>query len=344
METPAGSRIRAGDPVARARGAPQARGPASRRARRAQRAVDSRAARCSTTSGSRASRALFTRRPLVARIVVEADARAVPSARALDEAPASAGSRATCTLGPAPERARRDPLAGRRRRIAVILSGGGARGAYEVGVLCYIFDELTRMRGAPPQIDILCGTSVGAINALLPRGAPRRPGARHAAARRPLERSRARRRARLWRAAAGRARVAARRRRTGAASSTCDRWPSSSQREISWRAVARCLRHGHLSALSVSCTEVSPGRTVVFMQTAPERHAPTTAPPRTLYPRGTDRPPARARVARRSRSSSRPFASTTSSTSTAASGRTRPSRPRCASARPTSSPSASRAR
>ena len=52
-----------------------------------------------------------------------------------------------------------------RRRIAMILSGGGARGAYEVGVLRYIFDDLTRMRGAPPRLDILSGTSVGAINA-----------------------------------------------------------------------------------------------------------------------------------------------------------------------------------
>src|SRR5258708_19530254 len=46
----------------------------------------------------------------------------------------------------------------------MILSGGGARGAYEVGVLWYIFDVLTRILGAPPRIDILCGTRVGAIN------------------------------------------------------------------------------------------------------------------------------------------------------------------------------------
>src|SRR5215510_12686107 len=52
-----------------------------------------------------------------------------------------------------------------KRRIAMILSGGGARGAYEVGTLWYIFDDLTRQRGAPPRLDILCGTSVGAINA-----------------------------------------------------------------------------------------------------------------------------------------------------------------------------------
>ena len=56
-------------------------------------------------------------------------------------------------------------ISGARRRTAMILSGGGARGAYEVGVLWYIFDDLSRMRGGPPKIDVLCGTSVGAINA-----------------------------------------------------------------------------------------------------------------------------------------------------------------------------------
>ncbi|RZL96974.1 MAG: hypothetical protein EOP73_26660 [Variovorax sp.] len=53
----------------------------------------------------------------------------------------------------------------RPRRTAFILSGGGARGAYEVGVLWYVFDELVRLRrGIPPRVDIVSGTSVGAIN------------------------------------------------------------------------------------------------------------------------------------------------------------------------------------
>jgi len=55
------------------------------------------------------------------------------------------------------------------------------------------------------------------------------------------------------------------------------------QREISWRAVARCLRRGMLRALTVSCTEVSTGRTVVFMQTAPNLQVPLAVPPRTLF-------------------------------------------------------------
>ena len=46
----------------------------------------------------------------------------------------------------------------------MILSGGGACGAYEVGVLSYVLDRrYARLRGAPPfRLDIMCGTSVPA--------------------------------------------------------------------------------------------------------------------------------------------------------------------------------------
>jgi NTE family protein len=52
-----------------------------------------------------------------------------------------------------------------RLRRAVVLSGGGARGAYEAGVLRYLVEELPRRLGHPVRFDILCGTSVGAIHA-----------------------------------------------------------------------------------------------------------------------------------------------------------------------------------
>jgi NTE family protein len=45
------------------------------------------------------------------------------------------------------------------------MSGGGARGAYEAGVLSYIFDELPARLGRPVHFDIVTGTSVGAIHA-----------------------------------------------------------------------------------------------------------------------------------------------------------------------------------
>ena len=52
-----------------------------------------------------------------------------------------------------------------KKKRALILSGGSARGAYEVGVLKYIFQELPRIYGPVPRFDIICGTSVGAIHA-----------------------------------------------------------------------------------------------------------------------------------------------------------------------------------
>jgi NTE family protein len=53
----------------------------------------------------------------------------------------------------------------RAPRIALVLAGGAARGAYEVGVVEHILEEVSRSLGRPVPIDILCGTSVGAINA-----------------------------------------------------------------------------------------------------------------------------------------------------------------------------------
>lgn len=51
------------------------------------------------------------------------------------------------------------------RRFAVVLAGGAARGAYEVGVVRYVLEELPRSLGRPVHIAVLCGTSVGALNA-----------------------------------------------------------------------------------------------------------------------------------------------------------------------------------
>ena len=47
---------------------------------------------------------------------------------------------------------------------ALILSGGGARGAYEAGVLKYVREELPPRVRARMRFDIVCGTSVGAVN------------------------------------------------------------------------------------------------------------------------------------------------------------------------------------
>ncbi len=49
-------------------------------------------------------------------------------------------------------------------RLALVLSGGGARGAYEAGALRFILGELPLQMGVPVLPNIICGTSVGAIN------------------------------------------------------------------------------------------------------------------------------------------------------------------------------------
>ena len=47
-----------------------------------------------------------------------------------------------------------------RPSVGLVLSGGGARGAYEVGVLRYVRERL----GIDTRFDVITGTSVGAIN------------------------------------------------------------------------------------------------------------------------------------------------------------------------------------
>jgi NTE family protein len=54
---------------------------------------------------------------------------------------------------------------GDRPRLALVLSGGGARGAYEAGVVRYIREELAGDLGGQVQFDIYSGTSVGGIHA-----------------------------------------------------------------------------------------------------------------------------------------------------------------------------------
>lgn len=56
----------------------------------------------------------------------------------------------------------RDPSAA---RVALVLAGGAARGAYEVGVVQHILEEVSKDLGRDVPLDILCGTSIGALNA-----------------------------------------------------------------------------------------------------------------------------------------------------------------------------------
>jgi len=63
-----------------------------------------------------------------------------------------------------------------RRPTAVVLAGGGARGAYEAGVLEFVLQDLPRRAGVPARFDIFAGTSVGALNASFLGATSDRPG------------------------------------------------------------------------------------------------------------------------------------------------------------------------
>jgi len=63
---------------------------------------------------------------------------------------------------------------GQRETIALVLAGGGARGAYEVGALSALAPALAA-RGE--TLDIIVGTSIGALNGAFLRGSRgRAPG------------------------------------------------------------------------------------------------------------------------------------------------------------------------
>lgn len=51
------------------------------------------------------------------------------------------------------------------KRTGLVLSGGGARGAYEAGVLAYLFEHVYPRVGPAFEFDVISGTSVGAVHA-----------------------------------------------------------------------------------------------------------------------------------------------------------------------------------
>jgi NTE family protein len=171
----------------------------------------------------------------------------------------------------------------RAPRRALVLSGGGARGAYEAGVLRYLFDELPRELGRPPRIDIVTGTSVGAIHAcFVAATADRDAGrcdllssvwsdlrARELFGSAPHEFVRLPRRM----LAMLQARRSLRSRRPPERLHgllATERLEQLVARVIPWPRIAANLREGHVDALSVATTEVATGRVVVFVQTRPD--------------------------------------------------------------------------
>lgn len=161
--------------------------------------------------------------------------------------------------------------------IALVLSGGGARGAYEAGTVRYLREELpSGLGGKQPQIDILSGTSVGAVNASYLAATLEHPEGQGRA---------------LWRLWAsltleevygvdGEDLWTLTRKLWRAATTEPQRpegWrlhdllhPKPLERMVRdgvpWDQIGRNLNSGLLKALSVSATQISTGNTVVFVQ------------------------------------------------------------------------------
>jgi NTE family protein len=161
-----------------------------------------------------------------------------------------------------------------RSKVGLVLAGGSARGAYEVGVVRYVVEEVARALGRPSPLDVISGTSAGSINAVMLAafaGEPAERGARLANAWTRLEledvvRPSGREVLRMF----GRMFGHGARKETGPARGGGVFDPAGIERivrdSVPFGSIARHMREGHLSALSISTTHVASGRTVVFVQ------------------------------------------------------------------------------
>jgi NTE family protein len=164
-----------------------------------------------------------------------------------------------------------------RPKIGIVLSGGGSRGAYEAGIIHYLRTDLARRLGRPVPIDIVSGTSVGAINAAFLAATMDDPDAQAAQivaawrslrieeliGLRPLDVLRAARM--MFGADPPRPHPGSFRYGGLLDTAGLERFVI---RSIPWRGIERSLRQRTLHALTVSATHVGTGHTVVFLSSA----------------------------------------------------------------------------
>ncbi|UCE86377.1 MAG: patatin-like phospholipase family protein [Deltaproteobacteria bacterium] len=173
---------------------------------------------------------------------------------------------------------------------AVVLSGGGARGAYEAGVLRYVLEELPRRLGRAPHFDVICGTSVGALHAcFLAATAGQGPhvGSRLADLWRSFKIGEvlpvsARELLRWPRRLVGLARVGSELRSDQPPDRLYGLFNTEALerivlRSIPWSEIRRNIVAGRVEALSVTATQISTGRAFVFIE---NRDGPVEAWPR----------------------------------------------------------------
>ena len=162
---------------------------------------------------------------------------------------------------------------------ALVLSGGGARGAYEVGVLRYLRERL----GGEAHFDVITGTSVGAINGAYIAATCDRPKAQARALQRVWSQLTMDRVYNFgWAQIRSLPRVLFGRGdlpkipHGGNIGGLVD--TSQLERivreQIPWERLGENLANGHLQAFSVTATEVATGLSVVYVQQARPRAEP----------------------------------------------------------------------
>jgi NTE family protein len=164
------------------------------------------------------------------------------------------------------------PVKPLRPKVGLVLAGGSARGAYEVGVVRYVVEEVAHALGRDAPLNVLSGTSAGSINAVMLAGhadEPRGRGARLANEWTSLKlqdviRPSPRELLHLAGRLLGRATPSGARARGGIFD------PGGIERIVRraarFDAIAEHMQNGHIDALSISTTHVASGRTVVFVQ------------------------------------------------------------------------------
>ena len=180
------------------------------------------------------------------------------------------------------------PLEERREgvRRSIVLSGGGARGAYEAGVVRFLYEDLPVRLGFLPRFDIFSGTSVGAVHVCFL--------AAHADG--PVKGARAM--AEVWKRMSfstvyrfgladafsfSRTLLGALTGSSVGADAQADRIHGLLNttpleqlvvQQIPWRRLRRNVRSGRVSALCIAATEIASGRSVVFIDNR-EREVPS---------------------------------------------------------------------
>jgi NTE family protein len=186
-----------------------------------------------------------------------------------------------------------------RPRRALVFSGGGARGAYEAGVIRYILEELPQHLDQPIHFDVACGTSVGAIHAC------------YLAATADQESGRGTRLVDFWAnmridevlPVSGRdlirlpGRLLGLRRVAAAVRSgepperlygllNTEPLERIVLRAMPWRSIRTNVRDGRLDAVCVAATQIATGRVVLFVETR-DRSVPSWTRDPMIVPRAT---------------------------------------------------------